>query len=331
MRVLVTGCGGFLGREIVRQLIDRGEQVSGIARGEYPELIAWGMEHRRGDLTDASFVERAINGMDTVVHTAAVAGVWGSRKYFERNNVLATDHVIKACEAANVRNLVFTSSPSVTFDGEHQRGVDESEPYPKKWLCHYPRTKAIAEQMVLNSHRLDGLRTVALRPHLVWGEHDPHILPRIIIRSQQGRLRVVGDGTNLVDTVHVINAAGAHLDAMDSLEKSPEHAGGRAYFIAQDAPVNCWDWIRDICKIGGAPEPGKAISYPMAYRIGSTLEATYKILRKRDEPPMTRFVAAQLAKDHYFDISAAKERLGYRVRISMEDGLARLREAWQQG
>ena len=329
MRVLVTGCGGFLGREIVRQLLDRGDEVIGVSRSIYPELLKWGIEHRQGDLADKKFVNQAISGVQTVIHTAAVAGVWGPRCHFEKNNVTATHHVLQACKQHGIINLIFTSSPSVTFDGHHQRGVDESEPYPTRWLCHYPRTKALAEQQILDAHDLNGVRTLALRPHLVWGEDDPHILPRLLLRAKQGRLRIVGDGKNRVDTVHVINAAGAHLDAIDALHNSPETAGGQPYFIAQDEPVDCWGWIREICEIWGVKPPSKHISFDAAYRLGAILETAYQLMRKSSEPPMTRFVASQLAKDHYFDISAAKSRLNYTPRISMSEGLLRLRERWE--
>jgi nucleoside-diphosphate-sugar epimerase len=330
MRVLVTGCGGFLGREIVRQLISRGDEVLGVSRGEYPELAAMGMIPVRGDLAKRDFVLSAVESsgdypIDAVVHTAAVAGVWGPACYYEQNNKIATDHVIDACRAASIASLVFTSSPSVTFSGDHQRHVDEGEPYPDRWMCHYPRTKALAEQAVLAADKTGGLRTVSLRPHLIWGNGDPHLLPRIVARARSGRLRIVGDGSNRVDTVHVVNAAAAHLDALDTLATSPDQAGGRAFFIAQDEPVNCWDWIAEICAIAGVAPPEKKISFAAAYRLGSVLETVYRVMGRTEEPPMTRFIAAQLAKDHFFDISAAKERLGYRVRLSMAEGLDRLR------
>jgi nucleoside-diphosphate-sugar epimerase len=328
VQVLVTGCGGFLGSEIVRQLLDRGDRVVGVSRGNYPDLVSRGMRHVPGDLTDQSFVHESIGGVDAVVHTAAVAGVWGPWDHFYSINKLATDYVIAACEQNGIGNLVFSSSPSVTFDGEHQRGIDESQPYASRWLCHYPHTKALAEQAVLEAHQQGRLNTIALRPHLIWGEHDPHILPRMVARARSGRLRIVGDGSNRVDTVHVINAAAAHLDALDALATNPDLAGGRAYFIAQDEAVNCWDWISEICEIGGVKPPHRRISYRAAYRLGGMLELGYRITARTSEPPMTRFVAAQLARDHYFDISAAKERLGYRVRLNMAEGLERLRETW---
>ncbi len=326
----MTGCGGFLGSEIVRQLLDRGDQVVGVSRAEYPELVDRGMTHLRGDLTDASFTSGSIasSGADAVVHTAAVAGVWGSWEHFYSINTQATEHLISACRAAKIRTLVFTSSPSVTFAGGDQRGVDESEKYPDKWLCHYPHTKALAEQAVLQNHRPDELHTLALRPHLIWGENDPHILPRLLDRARSGRLRIVGSGTNRVDTVHVVNAAAAHLDALDALLAEPLRSGGRAYFIAQDEPVNCWDWISQVCEIGGVTPPKKSISFAAAYAIGGALELAYRWTRRRSEPPMTRFVASQLARDHYFDISAAKQRLGYRVRLTMAEGLESLRSSW---
>ena len=252
--------------------------------------------------------------------------MWGPWDHFYRINTLATEHVIAACRSNKIRKLVFSSSPSVTFDGEHQSGVDESVPYASKWLCHYPHTKALAEQAVLAAHSLGDLHTLALRPHLIWGNGDPHLFPRVVARARSGRLRIVGDGKNKIDTVHVINAAASHLDALDALERSPEDAGGRAYFIAQDEPVDCWEWISQLCQIGGQQPPSKRISFRAANAIGATLESVYRVTGRQSEPPMTRFVAAQLARDHYIDISAAKQRLGYHVRISMQEGLERLRK-----
>ncbi|WP_182870764.1 NAD-dependent epimerase/dehydratase family protein [Rhodopirellula sp. JC639] len=330
MRVLVTGPAGFLGAEIVDQLLARGDQVVGVSRGDYPALADKGVEYHRGDLSDADVSGRLIRDVDVVVHTAAVAGVWGPYGAFYRINTQATLNVIDACRKNGIGNLVFTSSPSVTFDGDDQRGVDESAPYPRRWLCAYPQTKALAEQAVLQAHRSGELNTCALRPHLIWGASDPHLLARVIDRAASGKLQIVGNGKNLIDTVHVVNAAAAHLDAIDALGRWPDVAGGRAYFIAQDQPVNCWDWITQICSLASVPPPTRHIPFPVAYGAGALLETVYRLTGKKDEPAMTRFVAAQLAKDHYFDISAAKERLGYKVRISMEQGIQELRSAWQR-
>jgi nucleoside-diphosphate-sugar epimerase len=322
MNALVTGANGFLGRYIVEQLVARGDRVRALCRRPFAPFDALGVDTHLGDVRVADKVAAACRDVDVVFHTAAIAGIWGPWNNYYSINVQGTEHVLAGCRQHGVPKLVFTSSPSVTFAGQNQCGIDESTPYPTQWLCHYPHTKALAEQAVLAANS-PTLSTCALRPHLIWGPRDQHLIPRLLDRARRGRLRRVGNGDNLIDIVHVANAAQAHLQAADAL--SPTSAvAGRAYFLSQGEPVNCWQWIDQLLVLAGLPKVSKAILLPAAVRLGSACETVYRLLRLPGEPPMTRFLALQLGTSHYYDISRARIDFGYTPQISTEAGMADL-------
>lgn len=325
MKALVTGASGFLGSHLVEVLLARGDRVRAFCRRPLAEYDGRDVETRQGDIRDREAVVAACRGVDVVYHTAAIAGIGGRWRDHYEVNVLGTHHVLEGCRRHGVSRLVYTSSPSVTFDGSDQKGIDESAPYPKRWLAHYPRSKALAEQCVLHSNGSDGLLTCALRPHLIWGPRDKHLIPQLLERARSGRLRRVGDGSNLIDIVHVENAAHAHLLAADALAPASPVAG-RAYFISQGEPVNCWQWVNEILAMAGLPPVTKSVSFCRAWWSGAILERAYAALRIPDDPPMTRFLAAQLAKSHYFDIRRAREDFAYQPRISTADGMRHLAE-----
>lgn len=318
MKILVTGGGGFVGGYIVERLLARGYTVRSIGRSPQPELVAKGVEVVCGDLTDATAVAAACEGVDAVFHVAARAGVWGSWESFYGPNVIGTRNVLSACRKWQVKRLVYTSTPSVVFNGDSIRGGDESLPYGKNWLCHYAETKALAEQEALAANS-EKLQVVALRPHLIFGPGDPHLLPRVIESVKAGRLRIVGDGSAKVDVSYVGNVADAHLDAFDALERGK--GAGQAYFISQGEPVDLWPWLNSILEGLGQPPLTQKIPLPLAYGIGALCEGVWKVLRRRTDPPITRFVAVELAKDHYFDIRKAQNALGYRPRVPMNEAL----------
>lgn len=251
MKVLVTGGGGFLGGRIVVMLHARGDDVTALGRHRYPHLEEAGIRTVQADLRDAAAVEKACRGMEVVFHAGAVTGIWGRWRTFWDINVDGTENVIDACRQCGVLKLVYTSSPSVVFGDDDLCGVDESQPYPMWYLADYPQTKALAEQAVLDAN-CQTLTTVALRPHLIWGPGDPHLIPRVIDRARRGRLIQVGDGTNLVDITYIDNAADAHLKAADRL--SPDAAcAGKPYFVSQGEPVELWPWLGQILR--GWPFP----------------------------------------------------------------------------
>lgn len=318
--VLVTGGGGFLGGAIVRMLVARGERVRTLSRGEHPDLTDLGVYHIRGDIADACTVAHACRGVDAVFHTAAKPGVWGSYADYYRVNVQGTLNVIDACRTNGPARLIHTSSPSVVFDGTDMEGVDESAPYPTRFEAHYPHTKALAEQAVLKAAR-DILPAIVLRPHLIWGPGDNHLVPRILARA--AKLRRVGAGSNLVDTIYIDNAASAHLLAEECLRRKPV-LSGRVYFISQDNPIPLWQMVDRILSAGHLPPLKKSISPKTAWLAGAMCEVVFALLRLKSEPPMTRFVANELATTHWFNIAAAKRDLGYRPLVSTEEGLKRL-------
>jgi nucleoside-diphosphate-sugar epimerase len=330
--VLVTGGTGFLGRRLVARLLAEGHKVTVLGRSAASDLESQGVRIVRASIDDAAAVSAACAGMETVFHTAAKVGVWGPYRDFFQTNVLGTRAILQGCRIHGVPRLIYTSTPSVVYNGQALAGVDEALPLTTSCPSPYPLTKAIAEREVLAANS-DVLRTIALRPHLIWGVGDPHLVPRVIERARTGKLRIIGDGQNRVDLVHVENAVDAHLLAAAALGQrhplgdspsAPRRADGRAYFITNGEPVRLWDWINDLLRALGEPPVTRHVSLGAATALAAICEALWTLLPLQTEPPLTRFVATELANDHWFDISAARRDLGYAPRVSMAAGTAEL-------
>lgn len=320
--VLVTGGGGFLGRAIVKKLIEKNKAVTSFSRQFYPDLADMGVDQVQGDLSDRDDLISACKGMDAVFHVAAKAGIWGPFETFYTANVTGTQNVIAACQKNNVAQMIYTSSPSVVFDDSDMEDVDESVPYPDTYLAPYPETKAMAEKQVRQAAR-GGLKTIIIRPHLIWGPGDNHLVPGIVNRA--GRLKQVGPSTDRVDTIYVDNAADAHVLASEKLQENPG-LSGNVYFVSQDDPVSKWRMANAFLNAAGRPPIKGQVSARTAYAAGTVFEFVFKMLGIKKEPPMTRFAAKELATSHWFNISRAKKDLGYFPKVSTREGLERLKK-----
>lgn len=324
MKLFVTGGTGFLGLALVRQLCVRGHSVVTFARGKHPELEMLKTRHFQGDLSDYPSLIEAMAGCEGVFHVAAKTGVSGKYMDFYQTNVIGTENVLKACRELGIRNLIFTSSPSVIFNGKDSEGKNESLPYPKKYNAWYPKTKALAEKLVMSANDTS-LKTVCLRPHLIWGPEDSHFLPRLIERAKAGKLRILGESPNLVDGIYIDNAAKAHLQAFDQLLKNPTLVEGKTYFISQDAPIPIAELMNRLIGIGGFPPVNQYMSPVIARIAGRFLEIVYRIFGISTEPAITLFIAQQLSTSHWYDISAAKQDFGYTPEVTFEEGMERLK------
>ena len=325
VKALVTGGGGFLGSVIVRQLLARGDQVVVLARGSYPHLEVDGVRLLRGDVRDQLAVEAACAGCDLIFHVAAKPPPWGSAAEYQDINVGGTRVVLAVAKAQGIEHLVYTSTPSVVACSGDVEGADEGLPYAQRFLSEYARSKAEAEREVLAANSAE-LRTVALRPHLIWGPEDPHFLPRFVARARAGQLRRIGAGDPLVDTVYVDNAAAAHLLAADRLRQGAA-IDGRAYFVSNGEPIGVWTMVdRMLAAAGEGPVKG-SVPVALASAVAWLCELVYRILPLSGEPRVTRFLVAEVSRAHWFDIGAARRDLGYEPTVSLEEGLARL-ERW---
>ena len=322
-KALVTGGGGFLGSRIVHMLLDKGIAVRTLRRSEHHDLQQARIETICGDVSDRTTVIKAAEGCDVIFHVAAKAGVWGDYDDYYQCNVAGTKNIIDACQVHNIQKLIYTSSPSVVFSGDDEENINESTPYPDHFLTAYQKTKALAEQMVLEANN-ESLATVALRPHLIWGPGDPHLVPRIIERARAGRLRLVGKKRNLVDSTYIDNAALAHILAAEALAPSTACAG-KAYFISNDEPLPMAELINKILAAANLPSVTKTISTQLAYTLGTIMEFIYMIFKLKGEPMMTRFVAKQLSCAHWYDLTAAKNDFSYQAKVTIDEGMERLK------
>ncbi len=321
-KALVTGGGGFVGFAITKRLLNSGIEPVVMGRSRYAYVDKLGIRQYPGDIRDIDAVRRAAAGCDTVFHVAAKAGIWGRKRDYFSINLVGTENIIRVCRDAGIRSLVYTSTPSVVFNGRSIAGGGQTIPYATKFLCHYASSKAAAERLVLAANSAS-LATVALRPHLIWGPGDNNLIPRLVARGREGQLRQVGDGVNLVDIAYIDNVVEAHMLAAENIAIHGS-AAGRAYFISQGEPVNLWNWINDLFVRLHIPPVNKKIGFTQAYLAGAVFEAFYRLAGIEREPMMTRFLAQQLAKSHWFSIAAAKDDLGYSPVVSTKEGMDRL-------
>jgi nucleoside-diphosphate-sugar epimerase len=342
VKALVTGGGGFLGRRLAEILSARGDHVRVLGRRTYPDLLRQGIECLQGDVRDLDACRRACADREVVFHAAALAGVWGPRRQFFEINVKGTANLLRACLESKVGSLVYTSSPSVAIGDVDIEGGDESLPYPRRYRAAYPESKAVAERMVLaadgwemvpNDPAAYGpshgesdvrhLRTCALRPHLIWGPGDPHLLPRVVQAARARRLARIGRGDQRVDITYVDNAAHAHVLA--ALELAGQaRCGGKAYFIGDDEPVVLWDWINLVLGRLDLPPVQRRLPLWLARCLAGCLEALHTAIPALGEPRLTRFTVAQLAQAHWFSHRRAAVDFGYHAIVGPAAGLDRL-------
>ena len=321
-KVLVTGGAGFLGKAVVCRLVDRGDQVRSLARNYYPDLEKMGVDQVQGDLSDSDTVARACEDRTIVYHIAAKGPPWGRYDEYYQTNVVGTQNIIDSCLAQDQTSLIYTSTPNVVQNGRDIEGADESMPYPKKFITHYAKTKAMAEQLVVNASR-NKLKSIILRPSKIWGPGDDQILTRLVARAE--KLPQIGDGKNLIDGTYIDDAADAHILAADKLEERPD-LSGNIYFISQGEPVLAWYIINEFLKAAGCSPVKKSVPFRIAWVTGALLEFIYNILHLSKEPFMTRFLAESVAQSSWFNIEAAKRDLGYIPKIGTAEGLRRLEE-----
>ena len=324
MKILVTGGGGFLGHALCKGLVEQGHDVASYNRGHYHALEPLGVRQIQGDLANRDALVAACAGMDAVFHNAAKAGAWGSDESYRLANVVGTDNVLAGCRAHGIGRLVYTSTPSVTHRATHpvESGTADTVPYGEGFKAPYAATKTIAEKAVLAANDAD-LATVALRPRLIWGPGDQQLLPRLASRAKAGRLLFVGGGHNVIDTTYIDNAAQAHFDAFAHLAPGAACAG-RAYFISNGEPKPVREIVNALLRAAGAPTVEKSLPFGVAYAIGAACEILWPLLRLKDEPPLTRFLAEQLSTTHWYSMAPATRDFGYVPRVTIEEGLKRL-------
>ena len=316
----VTGGSGFVGGALIERLRSEGWDVRALARSDRAasRVRERGAEAVGGDLDAPESLRAGADGAEVAFHAAAKVADWGDPADFERLNVKGTRNVIDSCRAAGVRRLVHVGTEAALMAGQPLVHVDESAPLRPDSPALYPSTKAKAEQLVRAANG-DGLETVVVRPRFVWGRGDSTLLPQIVDMVRSGRFRWVGGGRQLTATTHIDNTVeGLWLGAT----RAP--AGG-VYFVTDGEPMVFRDFLTALVATQGVEIPDKSVPPAVANAAARAAEGIWRGLRRRGNPPITRFAVWVSSQECTIDISRAERELGYRPVTSRNEGLAALR------
>lgn len=323
---VVTGATGQLGSHIAEQLRGAGERVRALVRT--PDKAAFlrnqGVDVVEGDLRDPAAVRRALAGADIVYHCAARVSDWGPWSAFEEQAVTCTRNVVDACRSERVGRLLHVSTISVYGHPSIAPGQQITEETPlgqKYWLWdHYPRSKLLAEQIAWEFPNV-----TVVRPSWIYGPRDRITLPRIIPALQQGRVRIIGAGDNLLNIIYVSDvAAGAILAA-----NNPS-TNRQAFNLCSEGEVTQQDMINAMTDALGLPRVTTHIPYFLAMRSAFVIELIARILRFKNPPRVTRRAIFLIGRPTYYSIAKARTQLSWQPHVKIQEGVRRSME-WYFG
>jgi nucleoside-diphosphate-sugar epimerase len=320
--ILVTGGNGFVGRHLVSALLERGDRVRVLA---LPDEDASALEERgvsvhRGDVRRAGTLTPAADGVDAVLHLAAMMDVWRPFADYHAVNVIGTENVCRAALAAGARRLVHMSSSSV-YGMALGWPADESFPLAP-FSDPYPITKASADMAVQCMIAANGLPAVIVRPDQIFGPGDHLHFGRIADRLRAGKGVIVGRGDNALPLVYVDDVVQGLLLALDV-----ERAVGQAYNITNDRPLTQKQLLRAIAREVGAQPPRLRVPYRALYAAGYMAERLATLTSSWRRPPITRLGVAFAGTENRYGTQKARRELGFTPRVDLEDGV-RITAGW---
>lgn len=318
-KIFLTGASGFIGGAITKRL-SREHWVLAMARTAQSHDKIKALGARPLTCTLETIGWELLKEVDVVIHCAAFVEPWGKFQDFYDVNVTGTRRLIEAAKKAGVKRFIHVSTEAVLFHGQDMIDADETYPYPSSSPFPYSETKRQAEQLVIAANVPGKFETIVLRPRLVWGPGDETILKNLSEMVDKGRFRWIDEGAYLTSTCHVENFADATLLAME------RGKGGEVYFIVDKEVSTMRDFLTALLGTVGRTPGNQSLSGKLARTVAWWVEAFWKLLRIRKKPPITRFSAAIMSSHCTINGEKAQRELGYVPRISLEAGLAELRQ-----
>ena len=318
MNILITGINGFIGSSLARRLAKDGHCVRGIIRqtSDISFIRDIPLQLYRGDLHDTDCLKAACSDIDVVFHAAARASDWGSYREFFRINVEGTKNILEASCRAAVKRFVYISSTSV--HGFHNCLFVREQQLCSRGIFSYARTKLMAEDWVLKLGAERGFAYVIIRPGNVYGPYDRTTSAKLAKALMSGRMRYINMGKAVTAPVYIDNLVDALILAMNKNE-----ALGHTFIITDGLQISWKDYLDCFAGMLGTSPPSRNISYPLAIFLASCAELIFSILRSKEPPLITRYRILQASQHYHFDISKARQILGYAPSVGLEEGLAR--------
>ncbi|AYE99109.1 KR domain-containing protein [Mycobacterium paragordonae] len=325
--VLVTGGSGFVGANLVKTLLERGHRVRSFDRAPSPLPQHPKLEVLQGDITDKAVCEAAVDGIDTIIHTAAIIDLMGgasvTEEYRQRSfsvNLGGTQNLVEAGQKAGVKRFVYTASNSVVMEGQNIANGDETMPYTKRFNDLYTETKVAAEQYVLSQNGVDGMLTCSIRPSGIWGTGDQTMFRKLFESVIKGHTKVlVGPKSVKLDNSYVHNLIHGFILAGEHLVPGGS-APGQAYFINDGEPINMFEFARPVVEACGEKWPTIRIPAPPV-RLAMTAWQRLHFQFGAPAPLLEPLAIERVAINNYFSIEKARRDLGYEPLFTTEQAL----------